>query len=82
MNKSYMNVENVLKEGFFDKLRKMLGLSSAQEKKLRKNKKVMDAIKDLNYDVRTFEKLAQDMFKDFGINRKVNIRKYKLKDFI
>ncbi len=77
-----MNRNNVLTEGFFDKLKRTFGLSSKDEKILRKNKKVMNSIKDLNYDVKEFEKLAQDLFKDLGINRKVNIRKYKLKDFI
>ena len=82
MKKSYMERTNILEEGFFDKLRRMLGLSSSQEKKLRKNKKVMKIIKDLNYDVRAFEKHAQSMFDDLGVKRKVNIRKYQLKDFI
>ena len=77
-----MNNKNILAEGFFDKIRKMLGLSTSQEKKLRKNKKVMKIIKDLNHDVREFEKHAQGMFDDLGVKRKVNIRKYQLKDFI
>ena len=60
----------------------MLGLSTSQEKILKKNKKVIKSINTLNDDVREFEKNAEEMFKDMGINRKVNIRKYKLKDFI
>ena len=42
----------------------------------------MKLIKDLNYDVSEFEKHAQDMFKDLGIKRKVNIKKYQVKDFL
>ena len=80
--KSYMDNKNVLTEGFFDKIKKMLGLSTSQEKILKKNKKVIKSINTLNDDVREFEKNAEEMFKDMGINRKVNIRKYKLKDFI
>ena len=77
-----MNIHNVLTEGFFEKIRRTLGLSTKQEKILRKDKKLMKLIKDLNYDVREFEKHAQDMFKDLGIKRKVNIKKYQVKDFL
>ncbi len=82
MKKSYMNIDNVLTEGFFEKIRRALGLSTKQEKIIRKDKKLMKLIKDLNYDVNEFEKHAQDMFKDLGIKRKVNIRKYQVKDFL
>ncbi len=82
MKKSYMNIHNVLTEGFFEKIRRTLGLSTKQEKILRKDKKLMKLIKDLNYDVSEFEKHAQDMFKDLGIKRKVNIKKYQVKDFL
>tara|TARA_Y100000361_G_C11098106_1_gene310297 strand:+ start:192 stop:425 length:234 start_codon:yes stop_codon:yes gene_type:complete len=77
-----MNIHNVLTEGFFEKIRRTLGLSTKQEKILRKDKKLMKLIKDLNYDVSEFEKHAQDMFKDLGIKRKVNIKKYQVKDFL
>ena len=82
MKKSYMNIHNVLTEGFFEKIRRTLGLSTKQEKILRKDKKLMKLIKDLNYEVSEFEKHAQDMFKDLGIKRKVNIKKYQVKDFL
>ena len=80
--KSYMNKNTLVTEGFFSKLSKVLGLSSSQEKKLKKNKKVQNIIKDLNNDVTEFEKLATQMYKDLGIDRKVDITKYKLADFI
>ena len=80
--KSYMNKNTLVTEGFFSKLSKVLGLSSSQEKKLKKNKKVQNIIKDLNNDVTEFEKLATQMYKDLGIDRKIDITKYKLADFI
>ena len=87
--KSYMNKNNLLTEGFFDKIKKFFRLSTSQEKELKKNKKVQNIVKilnndvkDLNKDVVEFEKLMTDAFKDLGIDRKVDIPKYKLKDFI
>ena len=80
--KSYMNKNNLITEGFFSKIAKMLGLSSSEERKLKKNKKVQNIIKDLNNDVTEFEKLASEAFKDIGIDRKIDVTKYKLKDFI
>ena len=77
--KSYMNKDNLVTEGFFSKIAKMLGLSSSEERKLKKNKKVQNIIKDLNNDVVEFERLASEAFKDLGIDRKVDITKYKLK---
>tara|TARA_Y100000593_G_C4080174_1_gene223472 strand:+ start:293 stop:547 length:255 start_codon:yes stop_codon:yes gene_type:complete len=80
--KSYMDKDSLMTEGFFSKIAKMLGLSSSEERKLKKNKRVMNSIKSLNMDVREFEKLASQAFKDIGIDRKIDITKYKLKDFI
>jgi len=77
-----MKRENILAEGFFDKIKKMLGLTTSQEKQLKKNKKIQKTIKDLNSGVKEFEKHAEDMFKDLGIKKKVNITKYKLSDFL
>ena len=82
MKKSYMDRKSILNEGFFDKIRKVFGLSTKQEKLLRQDKKIIKLIKNLNNDVDEFEKYTQDMFKDLGINKKVSITKYQLKDFI
>ena len=84
MKKSYMNNENILTEGFFDKIKRMMGLSSSDQKKIKKetDKKLNSIIKDLNSSVRDFEKHAAGMYKDLGIKKKVNIRKYKLTDFL
>tara|TARA_Y100000034_G_scaffold24843_1_gene29200 strand:+ start:187 stop:453 length:267 start_codon:yes stop_codon:yes gene_type:complete len=80
--KSYMDKNNLITEGFFNKITKMFGLSTSQEKQLKKNKKVQNIIKDLNNDVAEFEKLASEAFEELGIDRKVDITRYKLKDFI
>jgi len=77
-----MDRKSILNEGFFDKIRKVFGLSTKQEKLLRQDKKIIKLIKNLNNDVDEFEKYTQDMFKDLGINKKVSITKYQLKDFI
>ena len=82
MRKSYMDGTSIINEGFFDKIRKILGLSTAQEKLLKKDKKITNLIKNINKDVIQFEKHAKAMFKDLGINREIDIKKYKLKDFI
>ena len=54
--KSYMNNESILAEGFFSKLAKMLGLSSTDKKRLKKNKKVTNALKDYNKSWKNLEK--------------------------
>ena len=38
--KSYMNQSNLIAEGFFSKLGKMLGLSSKEERLLKKKSKI------------------------------------------
>ncbi len=86
MKKSYMDRENILSENVFSKLKKFFGLSSTEEKQLAKNKKVAkkisDTLDDLNKDLVDFEKYAEAMFKDMGVNRKVNVKKYKVTDFL
>jgi len=46
--KSYMNKENILAEGFFSKLFKVLSLSKSDENKLKKSKKIRKSLFDLN----------------------------------
>ena len=81
-----MDRENILSENGFSKLKKFFGLSSTEEKQLAKNKKVAkkisDTLDDLNKDLVDFEKYAEAMFKDMGVNRKVNVKKYKVTDFL
>ena len=85
MKKSYMN-DNLISEGFFSKIKKILGLSSAEETQLKKNKaaasKISNILNDLNDDVLEFEKSINSYYKDMGINKKINIKKYKVTDFL
>ena len=77
-----MNQNNILKEGFFDKLRKLLGLSSKQEKVLKKNKKFNTALKDLNTTVSELEDELNVRFKELDPkHKKVTLAKYKVSDF-
>ena len=80
--KSYMNQSSLITEGFFSKLRKVLGLSSKEEKTLKKNKKFMKSFKDLNSNVVKLEKMMNDEMKDFGSNKKIKLNQFKLSDFI
>ncbi len=78
--KSYMNNENILAEGFFSKLGKMLGLSSKEEKILKKNPKLKSALKDYNDGWKSLEKEIQDETGDK--NFKFPHRKFTLSDFL
>jgi len=86
LKKSYMDKNNILSENIFSKIKKILGLSSSEEKKLKNNKtavkKINNIINDLNSDVVDFENIVNSMYKDLGIDKKVNAKKYKLSDFI
>jgi hypothetical protein len=76
--KSYMNRENILVEGFFDKLFKMFKVSKSDQVKIKKDKKIRGAVKDLNGSVTDLEGLLS---KQYGYT--VNLGpKYKLSDFI
>ena len=52
--KSYMNNKNILLEGFFSKIAKMLRLSSSEEKKL---SEILDAVK--NQSILTVAEIKQ-----------------------
>ena len=81
--KSYMNKSNILNEGFFDKLRKILGLSSKQEKILKKSKKFTDGLKNLNKTVSELEGELNRRFKELDPKHKsITLSKYKLSDFV
>ena len=80
--KSYMNQSNLITEGFFSKLRKVLGLSSKEEKTLKKNKKFMKSFKDLNSSVVNLEKMMNDEMKNYGSSKKIKLNQFKLSDFI
>ena len=78
--KSYMNKSNLIAEGFFSKLAKLLKLSSKEEKILRKDKGVMNALKDYNDGWKSLEKKVQQQ--TGNKNFKLPYRKFKLTDFI
>ena len=78
--KSYMNNKNILLEGFFSKIAKILRLSSSEEKKLKKNKKLTSALKDYNASWKDLEKQIQD--ETGNKNFKFPYRKFTLSDFL
>ena len=78
--KSYMNNKNIIAEGFFSKLSKLLGLSSKEEKILKKDRNVMKALKDYNKGWKNLEKKVQQQ--TGNKNFKLPHRKFKLSDFL
>ena len=78
--KSYMNNKNIIAEGFFSKLSKLLGLSSKEEKILKKDRSVMKALKDYNKGWTNLEKKVQQQTgnKNFKLPHKT----FKLTDFL
>ena len=78
--KSYMNKENILAEGFFSKLGKMLGLSSKQEKLLKKDPKIKSALKDYNDGWSDIEDYVRDFTGDQSF--KLSKKKFTISDFI
>ncbi len=79
--KSYMNQSCLITEGFFSKLKKLIGLSSKEEKILRKNSKFMKGLKSLNSDLVDLEKSMNDELKMMGSKKKIKFNKFKVSDF-
>ena len=75
--KSYMNKNNILVEGFFSKITKILGLSSSEKSKLKKDKKITKSLKLLNNSQSELEKSLSDL-----TGKKVKLNRYSLKDFM
>ena len=78
--KSYMNKEVILAEGFFSKLSKLLGLSSKEERLLKKNPGIKSTLKKYNDSWMSLEKKVQQQ--TGNKNFKLPYRKFKLTDFI
>ncbi len=78
--KSYMNPSNLITEGFFTKIKKALGLSTKDEKILKRNKPFMNSLKDLNKSVSELEKSFNKELKRLGKDT-VKLNKYKISDF-
>ena len=74
--KSYMNQNNLLNEGFFDKLFKLFKTDSKVKSKVKSNPNVKKQLKKLNNTVSDLEKSLED---EFGY--KIPLDKYKLSDF-
>ena len=74
--KSYMNKNNILSEGFFDKLFKIFKVDKSTQSKIKKDKKIKDGIKALN---NSWSKI-EDNLKEKGVEAKFD--KFKLSDFI
>ena len=76
--KSYMNFKNILSEGFFDSLLKVL----KRYPKLKNTKKIKGDVKDLNKKVSNLEKMMNDELAGFGSKKKIKLKPHKLSDFI
>ena len=76
-----MNQSSLITEGFFSKLKKLIGLSSKEEKILRKNSKFMKGLKSLNSDLVDLEKSMNDELKMMGSKKKIKFNKLKVNDF-
>jgi len=79
--KSYMDNENIVTENFFSKLNKLLGLSSKEEKILKKNKSFMKSFKSLGNITTELEKAINQDLKKLG-KKPIKLDRYKLSDFI
>ena len=77
-----MNKSNLINENFFTKLKRLLGLSTKEEKILKKNKKFMKTFKDINLSLSNLEKMMNDEMKTYGSKKKIKLNKFKLTDFI
>lgn len=76
--KSYMNSNNIISEGFFDKLKTIIKrLKPDEKKKLKKSLKVKSALFSLNKSVGGIEKAWKDMY---GVD--VKLDRFKLSDLL
>ena len=65
--KSYMNRNNLLTEGFFDKLFKKLGIKDkGEQRKIKSDKKLNSAVKNLNNAQEEFEDWFNKLAKERG----------------
>ena len=76
--KSYMNISNILSEGFFEKILNIILVNPA----LKKNKKFQGKLKKLNTSVEDLEKMMNAELKSINPKaKKINLKQYNLKDF-
>jgi phenylalanyl-tRNA synthetase alpha subunit len=74
---SFLNKNNIIKEGFFTDILKFLRLYP----NLKKNKKFKSKITDLNVNVKELETLMNQELKSYGSKKKIKLKTYSLKDF-
>tara|TARA_Y100001938_G_scaffold102083_1_gene139414 strand:+ start:1087 stop:1341 length:255 start_codon:yes stop_codon:yes gene_type:complete len=79
--KSYMNRDNLLSEGFFDKLKKFIK-DKRVLKKVQNDPKVKNNLNKLNSSQKDFEKYLNKLLKDAGLEPNVKLSKFDVKDFI
>ena len=80
--KSYMNKNNLINEGFFEKLFKKLGITDKSEQKdIKSDRKLDSAIKNLNKSQREFEDWFNKLRKRRG-EQPMKPKKYTVDDFI
>jgi len=77
---SYMSNNTILAEGFFGKIAKLLKLSSSEENKLKKNKKLKSSLKKYNDGWKSIEQDVRDATGDE--NFKLPHQKFTLSDFL
>ena len=76
--KSYMDSNNILTEGFFDKLHKFVKkLKPGEKKKFKKSLKLKAVLFSMNKSVGSLEKAIKDQY---GVD--VELEKFKVSDFI
>ena len=78
--KSYMDRQNILAEGFFSKLFKILGLSSSKDRaKIQRSKNIQQSLLNLN---NSWSDLEKSVSKATGKPFKFKTNKFTLKYFI
>ena len=74
-----MNKENLLSEGFFDTIKKLI----TKYPVLKKDKEFQSNLKDLNNRLINIEKLTNQKIKKYGLKKpKLKIKKFKTSDFL
>jgi len=77
MKKSYMNKNNLITEGFFEKLFRKLGISDKEkQKRIKADKKLKSAVSNLNQS----NKDVEAWFKKQGVDLKLH--NYSPSDFL
>ena len=79
---SYMDENNILKEGIMTGTIEKIFKKFIVPRTLKKDKKFNSALNDLNDSVSDLEKYINDEYKKMGSKKRVKLNPYKMKDFI